>query len=289
MRVIRVSHQGYCSGVKRALDIVNKAYENNPNKQIYILGNIINNRYVSNQFLNKGIITIDTANATRLEMLESINKDGLVILTAHGVSPRVYEYLKKEKIEYIDATCPFVSLVSKRINKHLADDYEIIYIGKHNHPESEGIIDINVNKVHLVTNTSEVDNLSINNKNILVDTQTTLSKFVTDPIFHKIKEKYPHAKLASGVCDATTIRQQALMNELEGELCLVVGDKISSNANELLKIASKKMPAYLINHVSEIKKEWLEGVTTITLTSAASTPKELTDEIEYYLTKNIND
>lgn len=284
MKVVKISKQGYCSGVNRAIDIVDKAIKEYPNKKIYILGNIINNRYVSKNFAKHGVVTIDSGSKTRLEMLDTIT-DGLVILTAHGVSPRVYEYLEEKKIAYIDATCPFVNLVATRISNHINNNYEVIYIGKHNHPESEGVTDIDLNKVHLVTSINEVNLLNIESENILIDTQTTLSKYVTNPILESVKKRFPHAKIASGVCSATTERQEALINEIKGELCIIVGDLISSNANELLKIAQNKMPAYLINHVSEIKKEWLENVQTVTLTSSASTPSELTDEIEEYLKK----
>ena len=284
MKVIRVSEQGFCKGVRRALSLVEMAItENSEGKQIYILGDIINNRFVSEQFKKQGVITISSNNQSRLEMVKLVSKDSIVILTAHGVSPEVLNYLKNNKIEYIDASCPFVIDVHNRITKHLDQDFEIIYIGKHNHPESEGVLGINRRKIHIVTNVEDVRNLKVKSQNILIDTQTTLSNFYTKPIIDEIFVKYPEAILASGVCDATTKRQEALINEIKGDLCIVVGDVRSSNANELLKIGLNYMPTYLINSVEEIKKEWLDGVKVITLTSAASTPSILTDEIYEYL------
>lgn len=283
MKVIKVSKQGYCNGVNRALDIINLTYNNNKTgKQVYILGDIVNNSYVSKQLENQGIITIPANGKTRVEMLEKID-DGIVILTAHGVSPEVRAILKSKELSYVDATCPFVSRVSDRITKSIDDGYDVIYIGKHNHPESEGILGINRKKIHLVTNTLEVKNLKIKSNLISIDTQTTLSDFYTKPIIDEILIKYPQAILSSGVCDATTQRQQALISEIQGDICIVVGDKNSSNANELLKIGNQFLKTYLVNSVEEIKKEWLENVKAVTLTSAASTPKQLTDEIFNYL------
>ena len=283
MKIIRVSQQGYCSGVSRALNIVEKTVrENNNQRQIYILGNIINNTYVSNQLKKQNVITINSNGKKRIDMLSEIN-NGIVILTAHGVSPEVYKYLENNNIEYIDATCPFVRRVSDRVTSALQGDYQVIYIGKHNHPESEGITGIDNSNIHLVSNIDEVNKLNIEPSKIFIDTQTTLSDFYTKPIIDAILLKYPSSEIASGICDATTVRQQALIDEIQGELCLIVGDKISSNANELLRIASKYTKSYLINHVSEIKEEWLTDVNTITLTSAASTPKSLTNEIFNYL------
>ena len=283
MKVIKVSQQGFCSGVKRALSLVDKTIKDNASdKQIFILGDIINNRFISNELHKKSVITIPSNGRKRVEMLKEI-KDGIVILTAHGVSPEVIKYLDDNNIEYVDATCPFVLNVHDRIKRYLDNDYTIIYVGKHNHPESEGVLGINYKKIKLVTRVDDIKNINIKNDKILIDTQTTLSNFYTKPIIDDLLLKYPQALVASGVCDATTIRQEALLNELEGDLCLVVGDQNSSNANELLQIAKRYMPAYLINHVSEIKKEWLLDVNVVTLTSAASTPSVLTDEIYEFL------
>lgn len=286
MKVIKVSKQGYCNGVKRALDIVKNTIDNNyHNKQIYILGNIINNSFVSEQLTKLGVITLNTPNKSRLELLNEIEGDSIVVLTAHGVSPKIISYLNEKEITYVDATCPFVLKVSDRIVNYIKRGYDIIYLGKSNHPESEGVLGINEEKIHLVTNIKDIDNLNITNSNVLVDTQTTLSDFKTKPLLKHIKQKYPQVIIASGVCNATTARQQALIEEISGQLCLVVGDKISSNANELLEIGNQFIPTYLVNSINDIKKEWLDEVSVITLTSAASTPDELVDEIYNYLTK----
>lgn len=281
MNVKLVSVQGFCMGVKRALDLVFKAKKENPDQKIYILGNVINNKQVTSDLFDRDIITITNLEKSRLEMIDEID-EGLVILTAHGVSPKVYKKLNKRNLKYIDATCPFVKKVSKRITKAIENNYDVIYIGKHNHPESEGVIGIS-NNIHLVTNEDEIKKLNIKNDNILIDSQTTLSPEKVLRLTNAIIKKYPKADKAIGLCDAVKKRQEALKSEIEGELCLVVGDSLSSNAKELVEIGEKKVPTYLIESYRDINHDWLKGVKTVTLTSAASTPSYLTNEVLDYL------
>jgi len=283
MKVVKVSKQGFCNGVKRALDLVYQTVkENQNNEPVYILGELMNNDFVSHKLNELGVITIKSNGRKRVEMLEDITR-GIVILTAHGVSPDVKEILDKKKIKYVDTTCPFIIKTEDKIKNYLNKDYDVIYIGKHNHPESEGIIGINSNKIHLVTSLDEANSLSINNDKIFITTQTTLRQELLKEILKTLTKAYPNFLYYDGVCNSTILRQEALINEITGDLCLVVGDKISSNANELQKIGNRFIPTYLINSVEEIKKEWLEGVKVITLTSAASTPDELTNSIYEYL------
>ncbi|MGI6781899.1 MAG: 4-hydroxy-3-methylbut-2-enyl diphosphate reductase [Acholeplasmataceae bacterium] len=283
MKVIKVSKQGFCNGVKRALNLVHQTVrDNRENLPVYILGELMNNKYVSNELEKLGVITVKAKGRKRIEMLDDIS-EGIVILTAHGVSPNVIDTLIKRKLKYVDTTCPFILNTASIIGKHLKDNYNVIYIGKDNHPESEGILGINPELIHLVTEVDDIEKLNISNDKILITTQTTLRKNLLDSIKNALLDKYPHAIFVDGVCNSTILRQQALINEIEGDLCLVVGDKISSNANELVKIGSRFIKTYLINSIEDIKKEWLTGVKVITLTSAASTPDELTNKIYEYL------
>jgi 4-hydroxy-3-methylbut-2-enyl diphosphate reductase len=283
MKVIKVSKQGFCNGVKRALALVHQTVKDNQaNLPIYILGELMNNEYVSKKLVEWNVITIKSNGLKRIEMLQSID-EGIVILTAHGVSPEVIKQLEKKKLQFVDTTCPFIVNTANVIKNYLDRNYDIIYLGKHNHPESEGIIGINKDKIHLITDLDEAQLLTINNDKILITTQTTLRRKHLDEMLNVLLEKYPNAIYKDGVCQSTVLRQEALINEITGDLCLVVGDKISSNANELVKIGNRLIPTYLVNSIHDIKKEWLNGVKVITLTSAASTPDELTNEIYEYL------
>lgn len=285
MKVIKVSKQGFCNGVKRALDLVYKTVKDNTNNlPIYILGELMNNEFVSKQLDKLGVITIKANGRKRIEMLNDID-EGIVILTAHGISPDVIKMLNDKKLQYIDTSCPFILRTSSLINDHLNEGYDVIYIGKHNHPESEGIIGINHNKIHLVTYVDEAYNLNITNPKILITTQTTLRSDLLNDMKSVLMSKYPDSKYINGVCNSTILRQEALLNEIQGDLCLVVGDKISSNANELVKIGNRFIPTYLVNDIKDIKKEWLNNVKVITLTSSASTPDELTNKIYEFLIK----
>lgn len=283
MKVIKVSKQGFCNGVKRALDLVYKTIEENKNnKPIYILGELMNNEFVSNKLNELGVTTIKSYGMRRVEMLKNID-DGIIILTAHGVSPEVIKILEEKNLKYVDATCPFIIKTKDIINSYLTNDYDIVYLGKDNHPESEGVIGINPKKIHLITSFDDIDKLNISNDKILITTQTTLRRDHLNIMLEYLMYKYPNSVFKDGVCNSTILRQEALINEITGDLCLVVGDTISSNANELAKIGSRYIPTYLINSIDDIKKEWLTGVKVITLTSAASTPDELTNSIYEYL------
>ena len=176
MKINKIEPQGYCNGVKRALDIIDEAMNNTSIKRpIYLLGSIIHNKNVVNSFINKGAILIEDKNKTRLELLDEIN-EGSVVFSAHGVCPEVYEKAKSKNLNIIDATCGYVKIVHQKINDYLNKGYDIIYIGTKNHPECEGVLGIS-KKIHFISNIDDISNLNINNDFIYCTNQTTLSKY----------------------------------------------------------------------------------------------------------------
>lgn len=284
MKVNVISEQGFCFGVNRSLRIVKEAL-NNPDtpKPIYILGVIIHNKFVNKAFEENGIILLSENNLERIKFLSKRNI-GTVILTAHGVSPKIYDLLNLNNYYYIDATCPAVKYVQDSIIKYLSLDYEVIYIGNKGHVEVEAVLDIS-KLVHLVESLEDIKSLEISNQKIYIQNQTTLSLFDLKPIVDALVLKFPNAIREKGICQATTKRQMALQKEIKGQLCLVVGDKNSSNSNKLKKIGQQFMQTYLIESIEGIQLKWLDNVDEITVTSGASTPKAITNEVINFLKK----
>ncbi len=284
MKINRIEPQGYCNGVKRALDIIDEAI-NNPStsKPIYLLGSIIHNKNVVNNFINKGVILIEDKNKTRLELLDNIN-EGSVVFSAHGVSPLVYEKANLKKLNIIDATCGYVKIVHQKILDFLNKGYEIIYIGTKNHPECEGVLGIS-DKIHFITNLDDINNLSINNNLIYCTNQTTLSKYDISNLFDELKNKFNNIIIDDKICNATTIRQEAMKNQPKADLCIVVGDKSSSNTKKLAKVSLEQalIKTILVEDLSELKSYDLKNINTINISSGASTPSYIVDEIINYL------
>lgn len=283
MIVNKIEPQGYCGGVTRALKMANEAILNEDlEKPIYMLGEIIHNSFVINDLENKGIITIDCKNKSRLELLDSIDK-GTVIFSAHGVSPLVYKKAKDKGLNIIDASCPYVLMVHKKIIEHIEKGYDIIYIGTNNHPECEGVLGIS-SSIHFINNKEDLYNLNIKNDKIYATNQTTLSMFDTLDIFNEIKQLYPFAIIDDKICNATTERQNAMKNQPKCELCIVVGDKKSSNTKKLVKVSQELgIKTIFCEDLDSLDKSELTNVNIINISSGASTPSYIVDNIIEYL------
>ena len=284
MKINKIEPQGYCKGVINAINIANELLnDNNTIKPIYFLGSIIHNKHVINDFEKKGIITIDDKSKSRLELLDLIDK-GTVIFSAHGVSDKVYEKAKQKGLNIIDATCPMVHIIHKKIKEYLNNGYECIYIGTKNHPECEGVLGIS-DKIHFITNIDDINNLNINSNKIYVTNQTTLSIFDIKEIFGKLKNKYKNIYIDDKICNATTIRQEAMANQEKVDLCIVVGDLKSSNTKKLKEVSEKyaNIKTILCEDLNSLDKSLLNNINSISISSGASTPPYLVDEIINYI------
>jgi 4-hydroxy-3-methylbut-2-enyl diphosphate reductase len=284
MKVIKISPRGYCYGVVDAMKLASAAADD-PNlpRPIYIIGMIVHNQHVVDAFKEKGVITLDGPN--RLEIIKQVDK-GTVIFTAHGVSPEVRQLARKKGLIIIDATCPDVTKTHNLIKEKVAQGYKVIYIGKKGHPEPEGAIGVAPNDVILIDSLDEAENLSLNADKILVTNQTTMSQWDVQEIMNKVLEKFPHAELNNEICLATQVRQEAVAEQAKWcDLTIVVGDPKSNNTNRLAQVSQEiaGTPAYRVSDVSEIKKEWLEGIKVVGVTSGASTPTQVTNEVIKYL------
>lgn len=286
IKINKITPQGYCNGVIRALDIVYNAIDNpNTIRPIYLLGHIIHNKHVVKDLKNKGVIVIEDKSKTRLELLDSISS-GSVILSAHGVSPLVYQKIKEKKLNVIDATCGNVLIVHKRIQKYLDEGYDCIYIGTKQHPECEGVLGIS-DKIHFISTLEDIDSLHITNSKIYVTNQTTLSKFDINEYFLKLKEKFSNILIDDKICNATTIRQEAMAKQEKVDLCIVVGDCSSSNTKKLANVSNTiaKIKTVLCEDLDDLDKTILKDVKSISISSGASTPSYIVDEIIDYIKK----
>ncbi len=286
MKINKIEPQGYCGGVIKALKIIDDVINNeNTKKPIYLLGQIIHNSHVIDDLKSKGVIVLEDKTKKRLDLLDEI-ESGTVIFSAHGVEPRVYEKAKAKGLEYIDASCPYVLVVHNKIKEHLNNGYEVIYIGTKNHPEVEGVLGIS-DKIKFISNTSDIKNLNITSDKIYATNQTTLSIFDIEDIFKSLKAKYPSIIIDDKICNATTIRQEAMKNQPDADLCIVVGDPNSSNTKKLYKVSKeiRKINTVLCEDLESLDKNILKNVNVVNITSGASTPSYIVDEIIEYLNK----
>lgn len=286
MKVVKITPRGYCYGVVDAMVIArNAALDKTLPRPIYILGMIVHNKHVTDAFEQDGIITLDGEN--RKDIIEKV-ESGTVIFTAHGVSPEVREIAKRKGLVAIDATCPDVTVTHDLIREKTAEGYDIIYIGKKGHPEPEGAIGVAPDKVHLIQNLNDVDELAFENQKILVTNQTTMSQWDVQFLMEKIKEKFPHVEVHKEICLATQVRQEAVAEQAgQADLLIVVGDPKSNNSNRLTQVSVEiaGTPSYRIADISELNIDWLLDIETVAVTAGASTPTPIVKEVMAFLEK----
>lgn len=284
MEIKRVVPSGYCKGVVNAINIVKKTKEQYPNENIYILGMIVHNSYVSKQMEDLGVITLEDPNLSKEELLDTIDK-GVVIFTAHGISDKIKQKALDKGLICVDASCVDVLKNKDLIKSYLDKGYDVVYFGKKNHPEAEAILSLN-NNIHLVSNISDIDNLNISNDNLFITNQTTMSYLEVEDMLKLIKDKYPTCIIQKEICNATSSRQLAITNIKDGDVLYVVGDVKSNNTNKLKEIGSKYFKkVFLISNYKEINKKDLVNENKIYVTAGASTPPILIDEVIDYLSK----
>ena len=283
MEVKKVIPSGYCKGVVNAINQVKQAIRDYPDKQIYILGMLVHNRFVVGGFQLHNVITLSDKNKSKAELLDEID-DGVVVFTAHGIDPKIKQKAIDKGLIVVDATCSDVTKNANLCIEHLKRGYDIAYIGKKNHPESEAVLALD-KKIHLITDTEDVYNLNISNENILITNQTTMSINDIETIINILLEKYPHAKVVEEICNATRTRQQAV-KDLQGfDTLIVVGDPNSNNTTQLANIGkqAKIKNIYKIENSLELTSINLDNINQVAVTSGASTPNYLTQQVIDYL------
>ncbi|CUI16429.1 4-hydroxy-3-methylbut-2-enyl diphosphate reductase [Candidatus Protochlamydia naegleriophila] len=271
MKLLLSKPRGFCAGVERAIETVEKALElwGSP---IYVKHEIVHNRHVVQGLKAKGAIFI--------EEVDDVPVGARLIYSAHGVSPAVREQAKKRQLIEIDATCGLVTRVHSAVKRFASQGYQIILIGHRNHVEIVGTAGEAPDVTTIVESVEDVKGLSyLPEEKLFYITQTTLSLDDVKEITQALITKYPYIETlpSSSICYATTNRQMALREITDlTDLVLVVGDPQSSNSNRLREAASTRgIESYLINDEKEIQSEWLVGKQMIGLTAGASTPEEI--------------
>ena len=280
MQVKEITPRGYCKGVVRAINIAKKAADEK--KPVYILGMIVHNQYIVNALEELGVHTIDHKGKTRLELLDDID-EGTVIITAHGAGDNVFEKAKGKGLNVIDASCLDVIKTHDLIKDRLASGYEILYIGKKGHPEAEGAIAINENKIHLITKQSDFETLDQSKKYVITN-QTTMSLYDVYDLCEYAKDNLKHVEIEKETCTATKVRQEAIKNiDDDVDIVFIVGDPHSNNTKKLASIASDKKEVHMIESVEDIDTDILKGKTCAAVSSGASTPTYLTNQVISFL------
>ncbi len=271
MRVILAQPRGFCAGVERAIEIVERALKKY-GPPVYVRHEIVHNRHVVEDLRSRGAVFVDE--------LDEIPPGAMTVFSAHGVAQRVEEVARERGLPVIDATCPLVAKVHNEGRRYAAAGREIVLIGHAGHPEIEGTIGQVPGVIHLVQTVADVAKLAPGTPDHLAYiTQTTLSVDDTRGIIAALKERFPAivGPNVRDICYATQNRQQAV-RDLAGQVdvILVVGSRNSSNSNRLREIGQDLgRPAYLIDDAAALKREWFDGAATVGLTAGASAPETL--------------
>lgn len=284
MQVTLANPRGFCAGVDRAIDIVDRALEQF-GAPIYVRHEVVHNRFVVNNLREKGAIFVND--------LDEVPDDKIVIFSAHGVSKAVQNEAKRRGLKVFDATCPLVTKVHLEVLRYSREGRDTILIGHKGHPEVEGTMgqyDTSFDgAIYRVDSVEEVAQLKVKDPDLTAFvTQTTLSVDDTSVVIDALKKRFPNIKgpKKDDICYATQNRQDALKHLADiSDVILVVGSPNSSNSNRLRELAQKKgVSAYLIDGAEDIQEEWLEGKNNVGLTAGASAPeilvKEVTDRLQ---------
>lgn len=277
--------RGFCAGVDRAIDIVNRALEIH-GAPVYVKHEVVHNKFVVEDLKKRGAIFIEEIN--------EIPDGSLVIFSAHGVSDKVEAETKERNLDFYDATCPLVTKVHMEVVRHARANRDIILIGHEGHPEVEGTMGRHIDKknsnIYLVQDNKEALSIKIiNQDNLAIVTQTTLSVDDTKSIINILKNRFPKIKIPKkdDICYATQNRQDAVKQlALESDYMIVVGSINSSNSNRLKELAEKcGCKSVLIDEFDDLDLYQLDGCKNISITAGASAPEERVQEIAQALEK----
>jgi len=283
MEILLANPRGFCAGVNMAIDCLDETIRMfGPN--VYVYHEIVHNQYVVNRFTKQGVTFVDS--------IEEAPEGSMLLYSAHGVSPEVREQAKARNLQTIDATCPLVTKVHLEAIRFARDGYHIILIGHEGHDEVIGTMGEAPESITLVETPAEVAALPFGPDDKLAYlTQTTLSVGEANRVIEALESRYPQivAPPKEDICYATTNRQDAVAQLVpQTDLMLVLGSQNSSNSRRLQEIGkSLGKPAYLIDGVQELQKQWFDGVDSVLITAGASAPEVVVQEcvdhlIEHY-------
>ena len=274
-KLLLAAPRGYCAGVDRAVQTVERALELY-GAPVYVRKEIVHNKHVVEQLRARGAVFVDSET--------EVPEGATVVFSAHGVAPSVHANARERRLETIDATCPLVTKVHREALKFAGDGYTIVLIGHAGHEEVEGTMGEAPEHIVLIENEADVDALEVPDPNkVAYISQTTLSVEETRAIISRLRERFPAivGPRTDDICYATTNRQSAVKQlARECDLVLVIGSRNSSNSNRLVEVAREHgAESHLIDNESQVREEWLADKRVVGITSGASAPEELVQRL----------
>jgi len=285
-KILLAAPRGYCAGVDRAVQTVERALELY-GAPVYVRKEIVHNKHVVEQLRARGAVFVDSES--------DVPEGATVVFSAHGVAPSVHANALGRGLATIDATCPLVTKVHVEARKFAADDYTIVLIGHAGHEEVEGTMGEAPAQIVLVEDEAGVEELEVSDPaKVAYISQTTLSVDETQAIINRLRERFPAitGPRTDDICYATTNRQAAVKQlARESDLVLVIGSRNSSNSNRLVEVAREHgADAYLIDNEAQVREAWLEGKRVVGITSGASAPEELVQRlVEFFRRRGTED
>ncbi|HWF50317.1 MAG TPA: 4-hydroxy-3-methylbut-2-enyl diphosphate reductase [Solirubrobacteraceae bacterium] len=285
-KILLASPRGYCAGVDRAVQTVERALELY-GAPVYVRKEIVHNKHVVEQLRDRGAVFVESET--------EIPEGSTVVFSAHGVAPSVHANALERGLATIDATCPLVTKVHVEAKKFAAEGYTIVLIGHAGHEEVEGTMGEVPDNIVLIESENDVDTLEVEDASkIAYISQTTLSVDETRTVINRLRERFPAiiGPRTDDICYATTNRQAAVKQlARECDLVLVIGSRNSSNSNRLVEVAREYgADSYLIDNELQVREEWLDGARTLGITSGASAPDELVQRlVEFFRERGTED
>ncbi len=268
---------GFCFGVKRAVDQVYEQTEKENGKKIYTYGPIIHNEEVVKDLRSRGVEVIHSE-----EELAALT-EGIVIIRSHGVPKRIYDLLEERKLQYVDATCPFVKKIHNIVKKASEEGSHVIIIGNPEHPEVQGIMGWSLLPVTVIQDAEEAEQLSLpEEQKICIVSQTTFNYNKFKDLVEIISKKRYDISVLNTICNATKERQTEAKSIAKGvDAMIVIGDKHSSNTQKLFEICKKACNnTYYIQTLDDLDMNQLRSVKTVGITAGASTPNKIIEEVQ---------
>jgi 4-hydroxy-3-methylbut-2-en-1-yl diphosphate reductase len=285
-KVVLAAPRGYCAGVDRAVETVERALERY-GPPVYVRKEIVHNKHVVEQLRERGAIFVDSES--------EVPEGSVTVFSAHGVSPAVYENARMRHLQTIDATCPLVTKVHVEARRFAAAGYTIVLVGHDGHEEVEGTMGEAPDQIVLVQSEEDVDALDLPDpEHVAYISQTTLSVDETRGIIERLRERFPAivGPRTDDICYATTNRQAAVRKLAAAcDVVLVIGSRNSSNSQRLVEVARDLgAEAHLLDNASELDEGWLEGVRTVGISSGASAPEHLVAElVDLFRARGVSD
>jgi 4-hydroxy-3-methylbut-2-en-1-yl diphosphate reductase len=275
MKVMLANPRGFCAGVNMAIEVVNQVLELK-GPPIYVFHEIVHNRHVVEDFKRRGVTFVDD--------VSEVPDGGVIVYSAHGISPEVRQRARQRRLVEVDATCPLVTKVHMEVLRYARDGYTILFIGHRNHDEAVGTVGEAPDSILVVESPDEVARVKVPDPNkVAYVTQTTLSVSDAERCIAAIKQRFPNVRYPAkdDICYATTNRQNAVSEfSPQVDLVLVIGSKNSSNSQRLVERAKEAgRPAYLFDDESEIDPQWFAGKRAVLVTAGASAPEHLVNNL----------